>query len=201
MRRSPRRALVAVFAAVGVAPGALAQWNDGASDLPNVPFGTPIVPITTPGTTHVAFGTILTGQTDIDFISILVNFATPTLIVDLDTGNLSQNSLLGIAPFNQYPTLMVNDDDNDGPDDFAGVQVFPRDSAFNVTGFLAAPVNGGTLFTIAITRSGDTNWVGTNLDLGKLEWHLYVTAVPTPGAAMLAACAGMLGMRRRRARG
>lgn len=189
----------AACAAATLASPSMAQWNDVATDLPNVPFGAPIWPVNAPGVEYVAFGAIFTGQVDIDFITILININTPTLIVDVDCLVPTQDSLLGIGLFNQYPNVMVNDDDLDGPEDFMGVTNHPLDSAFDVTAFLGGPITAGTLFTIAITRSGDVTWQGTDPFLAKLEWQLRVyTAVPAPGAACALAAGGLLAVRRRR---
>lgn len=190
--------VMAACAAAAMAAPAMAQWNDLSSDLPNVPFGTPIWPVNAPGVEYVAFGAIFTGQVDIDFITILININTPTLIVDLDCLTPSQDSLLGIGLFNQYPTVMTNDDDFDGPIDAMAINNHPLDSAFDVTAFLGGPITAGTLFTIAITRGGDVNWQGTDPFLAKLEWQLRVYTVPAPGAAGVLAAGALLASRRRR---
>jgi MYXO-CTERM domain-containing protein len=171
-------------------------------DLSNTPVGAPLY-VVGPGVTWLAQGVIATFQTDVDFISFAVPFASTRVVADIDTNFLHQDSVLGVAvgPGN-YPTAF-NDDDLDNADDaLAGTFTNPRDSVFDLTTlFGAGPVPAGTVFTLAIARQGDQFlWNGGgNLDI-KLEYKVwvYTDPVPGPGAGGLLALGVVAAARRRR---
>ncbi|MGH7133267.1 MAG: hypothetical protein ACREJO_15145 [Phycisphaerales bacterium] len=171
-----------------------------SGDLPNAPTPGPMVPIAPLGITHVAVGVEIGNTTDVDYINIIFPLGATIAIIDLDQGNPNQNSLLGVGPFLGFPTIALNDDDNDGVlDQYTGVFTWPTDSALDLTAALGGPIAPGSMFTIMVSRTGDAGFDG-NGNPYKLEWNLYVyTAVPAAPTGALAG-AGMLVLARRRRR-
>lgn len=195
---------VGVVAAPALAAGPLySEYISG--DLPNVP-GAAVPPhaVTTPGVTHVASGIVGSNFVDVDFITIVVPFATNRLVIDLDTTLSHQNSVLGVGLPMQYPALgLINDDDLDVADDaLGGLSTIPIDSLVDVTGVLGSPLPANTVLTIAIGRTGEQSlgWNGTSNILDKIEYQLFVytEVVPAPSAAVILGMGALFASRRRR---
>jgi hypothetical protein len=200
-------ALVAASSSALTSPSLAAGpiWSEGINgDLPNSPVGSPILPAT-PGVTWAVQGIIGTNFVDVDFVTIVVPFATNRLLLDVDTNTIHQDSVMGVANINQYPSnpALINDDDLDIPDDaLAGHNFIPLDSMVDVTAVLGSPLPANSIFTVAIGRTGEQflNWNGTSHLDRKLEYKLwvYTEIVPAPGAIGLGLAGLCLAARRRR---
>jgi hypothetical protein len=200
---------IGLVSLVACASGASAQLYSEyiSGDLPNVPFAAPMVPVTSPGVTFAAAGVIVPMAPDVDFITISVTFPTTQLLFDLDhLPTPLEDAVMGIGAPGQYPIpSWVNDDDNDSPlDAICGHASAPRDCLLDVGALLGNPavIAPGT-YTVAIGRKGEdtSGWTGFSNMVLKLEYQLYVYAVPVPApgaAGLLGVAACTLAARRRR---
>lgn len=170
------------------------------ADAPNTSDPTPAI---APGLTWLAQGIVGSSTTDIDFLNFLVPFPCSMLVIDVDCNTPFQDSVLGVGNWGSLPTPgWSNDNDFNGADDtWGGHTLHPLDSALDVAPLFGGFVPGGTPLTIAIAEQGDQSiWDGTAGPAGKLEFTVWIYAlpVPAPAAAGLLAVGGLAAARRRR---
>lgn len=205
-----KRSIVGVAGACAVAlatSGASAQlYSEFVSgDLPDVPFTAPVVVVPGGGVTFAAVGVVTPMSPDVDFITVVVPFATTQLIFDMDhLLSPLEDGVMGIGLPNQYPNpLWVNDDDFNAPlDALSGHAITPNDSLIDMGALLGNPptIPAGA-YTIAMGRTGEQfiGWNGTANMILKLEYQLYVYANPVPAPASLGVMAmGVFAVVRRR---
>lgn len=206
MKRSMRLVTggcVVALAASGASAQLYSEFVSG--DLSDLPFAAPTV-VAGPGVTFAALGYVTPMAPDVDFITVIVPFATTQLIFDMDHLNSPlEDGVMGIGFPNQYPVpAWVNDDDFNAPlDALCGHATTANDSLIDVGALLGNPaIIPAGAYTVAMGRTGEQfiGWNGTSNMILKLEYQLYVYAnpVPAPGCLGLMAGAGLVALRRRR---